>query len=90
MQAPAAGGEGQDVAARAFVAFCLRSTFQSQTSTKNRQLRETAASLQNWCLKADQETSHLLKEATNNFVLSNATDEDREVKEPMKQQKKHR
>ena len=37
---------------------------------------------------ADQETSHLLKEATNNFVLSNATDEDREVKEPMKQ--KHR
>ena len=61
-----------------------------QTSTKNRQLRETAALLQNWCLKADQETSHLLKEATNNFVLSNATDEDREVKERMKQQKKHR
>lgn len=39
-------------------------------------------------LTADQETSHLLKEATNNFVLSNATDEDREVKEPIKQ--KHR
>eukprot|EP00434_Breviolum_minutum_P031447 symbB.v1.2.027813.t1/scaffold2876.1/size118008/1 len=30
-------------------------------------------------LRVVKETSHLLKEATNNFVLSNATDEDREV-----------
>jgi len=36
-------------------------------------------------LRVVKETSHLLKEATNNFVLSNATDEDREVKDQLLQ-----
>ena len=62
-----------------FVGFCLEKDAKPQTS---------GVLLQNWCWQLTRKLLIYSKEATNNFVLSNATDEDREVKEPMKQ--KHR